>query len=470
MAEAAHLQSDGGLRGFVSNNLARWFAPPLPWAGLTFALVAAAGWPKTPPLIADSIAYRALALGRFNEVLGSISGRVLHPAAVRLVSFALGINIDQAFFVVALVSLALFIGTVAWILRQLTGFGALVLPLLFSPLVVEEMFGLYYCQDLFYGALLGCFFVALLKGRKLLALLMLFPLLLTRESTVLMAVVWAVIAWSESDLLVAGVCIGVMLAGFGVSRMFAALGQPNIHHTSELVFLALKAPFDSLRNLFGVVLVPPEMKGRPGFTCVPFATVHLPEYLSYGFTRQFGICRPDPRIPLHTFTLWLSLFGIGPAALWSLLRQYGHGVLAKSPQWLKLAGIAGLLYFFIAPAVSDWLERDIGYAWPLFWLATPALFKMLRPWAGGPAIALLLENFVACWIPYILATSPGHNELFSIAGLCVALAMQAAALWTLGQTDVRQPPIRRRSVRSGLPNRIAPGLSSSPPQASPAHD
>jgi len=282
MAEAAHLQSDGDLRGHVSNNFTRWFAPALPWAGLTFALVAAAGWPKKPPLIADSIAYRALALGRFNEVLGSISGRVLHPATVRVVSFALGINIDQAFFVVALVSLALLIGTVAWILRQVTGFGA------------------------------------------------------------------------------------------------------------------------------------------------------------------------------------LSLFGIGPAALWSLLRQYGHDVLAKSPQWLKLAGISGLLYFFIAPAVSDWLERDIGYAWPLFWLATPALFKMLCPWAGGTAITLLLENLAACWIPYMLVNSPSHPELFSVGGLCVALAMQAAALWTLRQADVGQAQFDEEAlvfncrIRSHLAFRILP--------------
>lgn len=253
-----------------------------------------------------------------------------------------------------------------------------------------------------------------------------------------------------------------MLAGFGVSRIFAALGQPNIHHTSELVFLALKPPFDSLRNLFGIVLVPPEMEGRPGFTCVPFTTVHLPEHLSYGFTRQFGICRPDPRIPLHTFTLWLSLFGIGPAVLWSVLRHHGCRILKNSPQWLKLAGISGLLYFFIAPAVSEWLERDIGYAWPLLWLATPALFKMLCPWAGGTAIALLLENLVACWIPYMLVNRPSHPELFSVGGLCVALAMQAAALWTLRQADVGQAQIRRRSAGIQLPNTFASSLSNSP--------
>ena len=88
------------------------------------------------------------------------------------------------------------------------------------------------------------------------------------------------------------------------------------------------------------------------------------------------------------------------------------------------------MYFFIAPAVSGWLERDIGYAWPLFCLAIPALFKARFP-SSGITVALLLENCVAGWIPYTLITSPGHRELFAITALFAAVVMQAAALWTL---------------------------------------
>jgi hypothetical protein len=435
-------------------NMWRWLVAPLPWAVVTFALVATAGWPKSRPLIADSIAYRALALGQAKEVLGSIAGRVLHPAAARLVSQATGLNVDQAFLAVALIALALLIGAAAWILRQATGLGALVLPLLFTPVLVREMFGLYYCQDLFYAALLSLFFVVLMKGRRWLALALLFALFLTRESTIVLVVVWAGIAWFESDFLIVAACVAVAMAGLGVSRMFAALGGPNVHHTSEVVFLALKPPFDSLRNLLGIVLVPSEMKGKPGFTCTPFATVHLPRLLSYGSTRQFGICRLDPRIPLATFTLWLSLFGIGPAVLWTLLRCNGRRSLMASPLWLRLAAVYGLLAFFIAPAVSFWLERDIGYSWPAFWLATPVLFKMFCPSASGRAAALLLENLAACWIPYALGAIPSHQGLSSVAALCAALAMQALALWTLRDKAamcgrVPQPlvddgPLRRR--------------------------
>lgn len=418
--------------GNVDDRISRWFVPPLPWAALTFALVTALGWPKTPPLVADSIAYRALALGRFGEVSGSISGRVLHPAFVRFVSWAAGLNIDQSFFIVALITLALLIGTVAWILREVTGFGALVFPLLLTPVLVGDMFGLYYCQDLFFAALLGCFFVVLIKGRTSLALVLLLSLYLTRESTILLAFAWAVLAWFESESLIAGGCVAITLVGLFVSRKFASLGLPNVHHTNELVFLALKPPFDSLRNFLGVILIPSEMKGMPGYACTPFAIVNLPSYLSYGATRQFGICPPDPGIPLHMLTLWLSLFGIGPAILWVLLRRNWRHVLIASPLWLKLACFYGLLAFFAAPFVSFWLERDIGYAWPVVWLAAPAIFRRVCPAAtAGVVAALLLENLAASWIPYALAIEPGRQGLFLVVALCTALAAQAAALWTL---------------------------------------
>lgn len=449
MATAARERLTGARMGQVNSGVARWFAPPLPWIALTFALVTATGWPNTPPLVADSIAYRAMALGRIGEVPGSISGRVLHPYFVRFVNWAADLNIDQGFLVVALITLALLIGTVARILRQTTGYGALILPLLLTPVVVDEMFGLYYCQDLFYAALLSSFFVVLIKGRTWLALVLLFLLYLTRESTILLALVWAALAWFESDFIVVGVSSGITIIGLFISRKLASLGLPNVHHTNELVFLALKPPFDSVRNFFGIVLVPSEMKGRPGFICTPFATVHLPRLLCYGSTRQFGICRPDPSAPLHTFTLWLSLFGIGPAVLWALFRRNGRRTLVDCPLWLKLAAIYGLLTFLVAPFVSFWLERDIGYAWPVFWLAAPALFMKLYP-AATPGLigVLLLENLAACWIPYALGLSSSHQGLFSVAALFIALAMQASALWTLRWNPVR--PAADSRTRIGL--------------------
>jgi hypothetical protein len=449
----------------------RWLVPPLPWAVLTFAIAVAAGWPKTRPLIADSIAYRALALHQFGEVGGSIAGRMLHPETVRFTSWAAGLNVDQAFFVVALATLALFIWIVAWILKQVAGFGALVVPLLGTPLLIADMFGLYYCQDLFYAALLGCFFAALMKGHTRLALALLFPLFLTRESTILLALVWAGLAWFEADFFVAGGCIAVTIAGLAVSRMFASAGMPNVHHTNELVFLALKPPFDSIRNLLGIVLIPTEMKGRPGFTCAPFATLSLPSYLRYGFTKEVGICAPMPEVPLHTVTLWLSLFGTGPAIVCAIFKDNGRRAWCDSPLWLKVAALYGLLAFCAAPAVSDWLERDIGYGWPLFWLAAPALFIKTYP-ASSPAMvtALLVENLAACWIPYALGLSLRHPGVSLIAAFAVALAMQVATLLTLRLNAAGLTVLSGTRIDSEMGQAQRTGPMSSQVQASVGND
>jgi hypothetical protein len=402
----------------------------MPWAVLTFACVVVAGWRTSRPLYADSIAYRALALGRYEEVMSSIAGRILHPAFVRLVCRVSGLNIDDAFLLVAVIALAVLVANVAWIMKQTTGAGALVLPLLFTPVVTRYMFGLYYCQDLFYAALLSGLFIALMRGRTAVALILLLPLYLVRESTVLLALVWASIAWFESDWTTPVACGVMTLIGLGMSRIFANLGQSNIHKINELVFLALKLPFDSLRNLMGIVLVPSEMEGRPGFTCVPIVTVLLPRFLRYGRTTQFGICSLDLQLPLHTYALLLSLFGIGPTVLWSLWRRNAlRAFVTGAPRWCKIALTYGLLAFLLAPAVSFWLERDIGYSWPAFWIATPFIFHKLFPALPGMVAILLVENAFSCWIPYWLLNCSTGPRLLPALG--AALLMQGLVLWTL---------------------------------------
>ena len=220
--ESAVMKTDQLARGVRPNRLTRWLVPPLPWATVTFVCATAAGWLKLPPLVADSMVYRALALGQNDKVPGSIAGRILHPLSIRLVSSVFGLNIDTAFLAVGIVTLAVLCVSLAWILKQTTGFGALVLPLLFTPLVVHYMFGLYYCQDLFYAALLSCFFAAMLRGYKRIALLLLLPLYLARESTILLAVALGAMAWLDSDWAVLSECGVLTVLGMGASRISRA--------------------------------------------------------------------------------------------------------------------------------------------------------------------------------------------------------------------------------------------------------
>jgi hypothetical protein len=243
--------------------------------------------------------------------------------------------------------------------------------------------------------------------------------------------VWVCVAWWDSDLMLCAVSIVVTIVGLVCSRYLASHGQPNVHHASEIVFLALKPPFDLIRNLFGIILVPDEMRGRVGFTCKPIMILQLPEVLRYGSTRQFGVCHPEAMEPIRNFTFFLSLFGIGPACVWTVFSRKGWRMLSESCAWLKLATIYGLLAFFVAPAVSFWLERDIGYSWPLFWLALPALLDSCGVRASWLIIALLFENLMASWIPYALDTKWNYQMPYLLFALAFAVTMQCAALWTL---------------------------------------
>jgi len=371
------------------------------WVTVAYALGLLLGWPKSRPLIADSVDYRALAMGETNQVLGSIAGRILHPLTVRAVSLAAGVNIDRAFFIVDLTALAVLLLTVGWIMKRTLGSAVYLLPLLLTPVLVKDMFWLYYCQDLFYAALLACFFVLLISDHLWLAVLLMFPLYLTRESTLLLAASVAGVAWLRSKRLLAGACGLVTVAGMAVARSFAARSLPNIHHMNEFAFLALKVPLDSMRNLMGIMLVPNELAGNAGFTCRPLAIIHLPTWLHVGILTQFGVCSPDLLMPLRTLTYWLTFFGIAPAVLGVILVRVGKSALTKDV-WLAIAVIYGISCYAIAPFVSLWLERDMAYAWPAFWLAAPVLFKTFCRARSGVVWVLLAANAVICWLPYML--------------------------------------------------------------------
>jgi hypothetical protein len=88
--------------------------------------------------------------------------------------------------------------------------------------------------------------------------------------------------------------------------------------------------------------------------------------------------------------------------------------------------------------MSLWLERDIGYARAVFWLARPVLLKNAP--AVGPALVavLLLENSFACWRAYILAAQQNHQRFLPAVALLVPAMMQVKALRTTDNPSLRK--------------------------------
>jgi hypothetical protein len=424
-------------------------------AAVICLLTAILGMPRSLPLIMiDSVRYRQMALRNFSNVPGSIAGRFLHPAVVYCLSHAAHIDVDRAFLAVALASLLVFVvGLVALAETSPVATVAVV----FSP-VLLIMFSLFYVQDLFYAALLTIFFLALRSQRDWLAVAMLPLLYFTRESTLLLGLIVLVasVLASRRVLAVGSVCAAV--AGLFVTRVMASYGLPNVHHLNEFIFLFAKVPADLARNVFGVIVVPNSLRGYPGYTCAPMAAFSLPAWLRLGIVREVGICAPNPRSPLLTFTLWLSFFGILPLTTASAVFAGAWRLMSRCAFWEKIAFAYGVAYFLIAPAVSVWLVRDMGYAWPAFWLVGARVSDF------GRSKKLLFLHLLACWLPFVVGIivarhRPGFGSyefahyiaLRPVLGLAVLGAL--ILIYLAGAVEVKAcserraelPPMRQRA-------------------------
>jgi uncharacterized protein (DUF983 family) len=396
-------------------------------AALTCVLVLVAK-PRVIEITADSVSYRDFALGHVSTVMASIAGRFLHPMMVRGVSLMSGANIGSAFFGVAIVSLV----TLALALSMMIGsFSSpwLAPAIVFAPVLATHLFGLYYTQDLFHAGLAAVFFCALLYRRTGLALLVLFALYLTRESTIVLGAVLAIGAALRSNRRMALWTAAVSIVGYAISRHAASFGMPNVHHVNEFVFLAMKVPFDLTRTVLGVILVPNTVRGNPGFTCAPVMIWSLPAWLRFGELRDCGVCRPDIALPLHTFGLALTLFGIGPVILAKVLLSHWRKIALEAPLWVFVAVAYGVLIYLVSPAVSFWLERDFGYAWPAFWIATPWLLSKYYALERAQVLKLLGANLAVCWIPRLVGMAPDQLLAPTIA-IIGALAVDYIALRT----------------------------------------
>jgi hypothetical protein len=172
-----------------------------------------------------------------------------------------------------------------------------------------------------------------------------------------------------------------------------------------LLYLVLKIPFNAMKNLAGIVVVPNTLRGQEGYTC-PAAfslSIHL------GKIREVGVCRPDLSLPLTTLAIMLTTFGTGPLMLVT-------GIEPPAQTWMRIAVLYGLAAFLLAPITGAAIDRLASYGWPLFWLNLPRQRKSLSYWAVYPLVA---------WLPTAIQLDQ-HAERAIYVVLC-ALALYSIA-------------------------------------------
>ena len=393
----------------------RWLFAGILIAVVIWAVTAVTFLPQRVP---DSDQYIRLAESKRTEVPAPFANRVLQPAIVRAVHLATGIPLESAFYAVAVAGLLLFCICVAWMVRAhgpLAAAGVLMLPFLagtFRPPFLGGFFPQVFLADMVHAALVALFLVLISRRFWFAAIMVLFALQLTRETSLLLGFIAAALAWRDGSRRFAVGAVAAGLLGVAVASFFARGAAPNPHGLETFVYLMLKAPFDTAHNL-GIELwsnTLPNPAGSPAWT------IAVPSWLPSGGMTTVGFVGFDALPMLRTLAGVVTLFGVIPgfmagSGLGGLWRMSSDHDLA-----IRIALWYGLAAFLIAPISGAAVWRLLAYGWPAFVVAVPPMLAPhVRALNASQLRALVALHIVAAWAIVLL-------RLDTITGLAIALA------------------------------------------------
>lgn len=329
--------------------------------------------------------YIALAEGHVERVMQPFATRQLQPLLVRGLSHLTGFSVYSIFIALGVVSIVTVLtivgglllrsGTPMWILIATGGcfFWADLVQGLALP-------------DLWYAALLAIMLYALANRQTLAAVLMLFPLSLSRESTLLVLLCLLLAAWRRLSVVERVLAFVATFAGSFITARLSANALQNQQHVPASLYLLGKIPWNFLKNIAGVTPWTPRMN-----ICVPTWQIHLP----FGPIKLFGICGFGLFLPLMTVFDGLTRFGLFPLLLLLFFPVRTWRSLWSESLFLRFCLVYGVISFLLAPMLGATVPRLFGYAWPLFMLAVPAclppIFKSGAKMWGFLAIHLIVS-------------------------------------------------------------------------------
>lgn len=397
---------------------------PPPWpslindlvVGLVVAVTAlAAVLPALPYRSADSGWYLKMATGFRQEVPAPFSGRLLHTGLAGTLHERGGLPVETAFLVIAVLATVCWVACTARLSRQ-AGRGPAVAVILSASWLVAATLRDATLPDALNAALLAlALAVAVRSPWRALPIVMV--AIVGRETSAVLALVLAVLAWRARDRRLALASLAAALAGLALVRVLAPAA--NTHALGAATYLLVKFPFNLARNLLGL-----EFWTNTLSYCEPVWVRELPPFLRRGAVDSIGFCGFNVIRPLTLLATWGGLFGVVPGWLWGRRREVA-AAWPGAPLALRAALVYGLGLTLLAPAAGTALPRLVGYGWPAFWLAAPVLAGRL-PVGRGPQLRLaLLQLTTAIGLPLTVAVFP----LSVPALLLAALAGVAANVW-----------------------------------------
>jgi hypothetical protein len=366
----------------------------------------------------DAGQYRLLALGQRNAVPAPFSARILGPAVAGWLGRVTGLGVDTGFLLLGIACLVALIALVAGLLWSWRAPVAIFAGVFLMPFWVD-IFHDYYLPDLLHATILAAILLCLFFSYNGLALLLLFPAYLARESTLLLALCLLFACWRRIPLRTAGAGFLAMAAGLLVSRHYGQSGPASVHGLGGGVYILGKLFWSFFKNVLGLPLWSNTLP-----ECSPVWVTALPH--SLGAIRQVGVCQPSVWGPGRLLLAWFGIFGIGPAlavVLWRrmvpLLTGQGRdpGLTPGMVIVFRLCVVYGVTSILIAPLLGASADRLVEYGWPFYfgvlpWFAVASFDLRGLRWAW-----ILSLHLLTCWVAWF--GFKVQTPSFLLAGLAV---------------------------------------------------
>jgi hypothetical protein len=384
----------------------------------------------------DAGQYRLLALGQRGAVPPPFSARILGPATAGWLGRVTGLGVDTGFLLLGIACLAALLALVAGLLWSWRAPLAIFAAVFLMPFWVD-IFHDYYLPDLLHATILAAILLCLLFGHTGLALLLLFPAYLARESTLLLALCLIFACWRRIPVRSAWIGFVAMAAALLVSRHYGHSGPASIHGLGGGAYILGKVIWSFFKNFAGLPLWSNTLP-----ECNPIWVGVLPHPL--GAIRSVGVCPPDLWGPGRLLLAWFGIFGIGPALAVVLWRKIPHALSGQEhdPELtpgmvivIRFCIVYGLISIFMTPLLGASADRLVEYGWPFYFVALPLFIVGSYDLRGFRWAPVLLLHLLTCWVAWFGFRQQTPSFLF--AGLAV-LALNGVA-YALVRRLVRQP-------------------------------
>jgi hypothetical protein len=381
----------------------------------------------------DAGQYRLLALGQRAAVPVPFSARILGPATAGWLGRITGLGVDTGFLLLGIACLVALLALLAGLLWSWRAPIAIFAAVFLMPFWVD-IFHDYYLPDLLHAAILAAILLCLLFGYTGLALALLFPAYLARESTLLLALCLIFACWRRISLRSAAVGVLAMAAGVLVSRHYGQLGSASAHGLGGGAYILGKLFWSFFKNFVGVPLWSNTLP-----ECSPIWVKTLPHPL--GAIRSVGVCRPSVWGPARLLLAWFGIFGVGPALAVILWRKILPTLSGKGPDLELTPGMVivfrfcivyGVISILMTPLLGASADRLVAYGWPFYFVVLPWFLSASYELRGSRWAWILLLHLLTCWLAWF-GFQP-ENPSFLLPGLAV-LALNGVAYALVRRSD-----------------------------------